>query len=88
MPFYHSDKKTIYGGYAGGIDNRVICEEFETYEDYISENYDQGIILDKQRHKSLEDFLEEKRILDHKRAKEKHEKLYKELHEKYKKDLK
>ena len=87
-PFYHTVDKIIYGGSAGGIDNRVICEDFETYEDYISGNYNQGIILDKQRHKSLEDFLEEKRVLDYKRAKEEKEKLYKELQEKYKKELK
>lgn len=86
--FYHSDDKKIYGGIAGGIYNREICEDFETYEDYISGNYEQGIILDKQRHKSLEDFLEEKRVLDYKRAKEEKEKLYKELQEKYKKELK
>lgn len=83
-----SDDKIVYGGTASSWDNRQICEDFETYEDYISGNYTQGIILDKQRHKNLEAFLEEKRVLDHERAKEKHNKLYRELQEKYKKEIK
>lgn len=83
-----ADDNIVYGGSASSWDNCQICEDFETYEDYISGNYTQGIILDKQRHKNLEAFLEEKRVLDHERAKEKHNKLYRELQEKYKKEIK
>lgn len=84
MPFYHTKDKTIYGGTASGVDNRQICEEFETYEDFISGNYDKGFILDP-KYKDVEDFLEVKRIEDHRRAKEKSDKEMDRLKKKYKK---
>lgn len=83
IPFYHSDDKIIYGGRASCWDNSQICADFETFEDYISGNYPQGIILDKRRHKCIEDFLEEKRILDYEKAKKISDDKYKELQKKH-----
>lgn len=55
------------------VDNRCICEEFETFEDYISGNYNKNIILDP-KWKSLEEFLIFKSDYDHQQAKEVEEK--------------
>ena len=55
------------------ISNRCICEEFETFEDYISGNYCKDIILDP-KWNSLEEFLIFKADYDHQEAKEAEEK--------------
>lgn len=82
-PFYHTDHKVIYGGSAHGWSNRQICEDFETYEDYIKGTYPQGIILDKTKYKNIEEFLEVKREVDYTRAKKKYDERMKMLKEKY-----
>lgn len=51
------------------VGNRCICEEFETFEDYISGNYNKDIILDP-KWKSLEEFLIFKANYDYEKAKE------------------
>ena len=51
------------------VDNRCICENFETFEDYISGNYNKDIILDP-KWKSLEEFLNFKADYDYEQAKE------------------
>jgi hypothetical protein len=51
------------------VDNRCICEQFETFEDYISGNYNKDIILDT-KWKSLEEFLIFKADYDHQQARE------------------
>jgi hypothetical protein len=55
--------------YTSEIDNRTICENFETFDDYISGNYNKDIILDP-KWKSLEEFLNFKAEYDYERAKE------------------
>ena len=83
-PFYHSGDKTIYGGNASGWSNGQIQSDFETYEDYISGNYNSGIIVDKQKYPGgLKEFLEMKRINDYNKAKKQAEKIMIELKEKY-----
>ena len=83
-PFWHSSDKTIYGGTASGWSNSQIHSDCETYEDYISGNYNKDIILDPMYKGDLGKFLEVKRIEDHKRAEEIRVKTMKELKEKYK----
>ena len=54
---------------ASGISNRKLFECFETYEDYITGNFNPGIILDERRWKGgIEEFLEFKRKNDLKKA--------------------
>ncbi len=87
MPFYHTNDKMIYGGNANGVDNSYICSSFETYNDYIKGNYNKDIMFDTSKYKSLDEFLEMKRINDHSNAKYKSEEKYKELELKWKKEL-
>ena len=84
LPFYHSGDKIIYGGSAGGIDNRIICENYETIEDYILGEYNKEIIVDNQRWpKGLGELLDYKRTEDYVGRKKRSEKLMDELEKKY-----
>ena len=83
-PFYHTDHKTLYGGTASGWSNSQIQSDCETYEDYISGNYNAGIIVDKQKYPGgLEEFLEMKRINDYEITEKARKKRYQELKEKH-----
>lgn len=82
-PFYHSDDKIIYAR-AGGFDNRQICDEFETLENYINNNFRSTIILDSERWlNGLEEMLVYKANYDHEIAKEKADEYEKELKRKH-----
>lgn len=62
------DTDGVWKVYTGEIDNRCICEYYETFENYISGNYNKDIILDKSKWNSLEEFLIYKSENDHKKA--------------------
>ena len=62
------DYDGVWKVYTGEVDNRIICEHFETFENYISGNYNKDIILDKSKWNSLEEFLIYKSENDHKKA--------------------
>lgn len=56
---------------AQGISNSEIFSCFVTLKDYLNDDYNHGIVLDKHRWKGgLEEFLEYKRTNDYKLAKE------------------
>jgi hypothetical protein len=76
--YWHSEMKSIVAN-ASSWDNRQICEDFETLEDYSNGNWKQGIILDKSKYKDLSEFLEEKRKVDYTRAEEDYNRIEKDL---------
>lgn len=53
-----------------GCDNSLICSNYETLDDFIKDNYTTGVILDKTKWGSLEDFLLYKKENDHKIARQ------------------
>ena len=80
--YWHSEIKSIVAN-ASSCDNRQICEDFVTLEDYITGNWRQGIILDTSKYKDLSEFLEEKREVDYRRAEKEYNQREKDLKEKH-----
>ena len=73
------DKKgTIYVS-AHGCSRSQLFEDFELYEDYLSGDFRQGIILDNSKWENLDLFLEHKRISDEEKSREYSDKVEKRL---------